>query len=414
MSGNFKNPVVGKSALVLAFDTPSPVDYGGIYDVVSRAKVLRGLGYGVDYVGVAVDSQRLTSWGTNAPVRSDDPFRHIYVLPGKGATRFLLALRPTSALRRKVPIPTELRAYLAAQRYDVILIDHIKMIPFAQQILSELDGDVRLRMHNDEAQYYASLAQRERNRLRAGALWLESVKYARYQRKVLRSKMLSRIYYISRQDEEQLSRSDARPGVVLPVVANAEDVANGDVQLAAREIDFIYVGNLDLEENLRGVKSALQFLVSNEIPVRIAVVCGRCKMGARQSEVINELMEFGFCNVKFNVSHVELAELYKRAKFFLNFSTGVGGVKTKLIDALARGLVVITNDLGVRGSGLEEACIVASAKSVPQISSALMIDAEYEQLRRASIAALRCYTAYVHSVYEEEFGVDSQRKHVRE
>ena len=219
--------------------------------------------------------------------------------------------------------------------------------------------------------------------------------------------MLSRIYYISRQDEERLSRADVRPGVVLPVVANVEGVANGDKQLVEREIDFIYVGNLDLEENLKGAKSALQFLVSSGIPVRIALICGRCKAGARQAEVLKELQAFPFCNVKFNVAHRELAELYKRSKFFLNFSTGIGGVKTKLIDALAQGVVVITNELGVRGSGLEDACIVASATSVPQISVALTIDAEYEQLRRKSIAALSRYTAYVHSVYEHEFGADS-------
>jgi len=136
------------------------------------------------------------------------------------------------------------------------------------------------------------------------------------------------------------------------------------------------------------------------------LVCGRCTETERQKVVVEDLAGFSFCEVKFNIPRPELYDLYRKAKFFLNFSTAMGGVKTKLIDALAQGLVVITNELGVRGSGLEEACIIASKTTIPLISSALVVEAEYEQLRAASTAALGRYAMHVRSIYESEFGSD--------
>ena len=161
---------------------------------------------------------------------------------------------------------------------------------------------------------------------------------------------------------------------------------------------------MELEENLEGVKSALEFLQANEVPVKTALVCGRCKGIARQNAVLKELGPFPFCDARFNVPQAELRSLYLQAKFFLNFSVGTGGVKTKLIDALAQGIVVITNELGARGSGLEGACVIASKATISVISAALTGEAEYERLRAVSIEALREYAKQTRLVYESEFG----------
>lgn len=403
MSNVLSNAKNCKSALVLSFDTPSPADYGGIYDVVSRANALREQGFVVDYVGVAVDKRRLSKWKVDAD-QPHEPFRRVYVLCGRSAARYLITLTPASAKRRNVPISVEIRDYLTTQKYSVVLVDHIKMVPFAQRILPELDGDIRLRMHNDEAQYYASLARNERNLVRAGALWLESVKYSRYQRKVLNHALFSRVYFISQEDQSRLSNGDNRLGCVLPVVANFRESLNNNASFSGRTIDCLYVGNLDLQENINGVKSALQYLQSNDVPVRTVQICGRCNSIKRQHQILAELKVFKFCDVKFNVSPIELNLLYQHAKFFLNFSMGFGGVKTKLIEALAQGLVVITNEFGVRGSGLEEACIIASKSTAKLISVALTVESKYEQLRKTSARELSSYESRVRAVYKMEFG----------
>ncbi len=400
-----KPPAASKAILILSFDTPWPVDYGGIYDVIGRAHEFQRAGYAVDYVGVTLDTRRLKDYSIgHAEPRS--PFRRVYILRGYLRPWSVLTTTPASASARNVDIPLELRNYLLSQTYAFVLVDHIKMVPFAGTISRALNMDYRLRMHNDEVEYYASVARRETRRLRAATLWLESLKYRFYQKKVLRRKLFSCVYYISPRDMQKFFGISEARQAVLPVVADFSLGRLRPVDDALGAIDFLYVANLELEENVQGLLCALQFLHSNGIQRHSLLVCGRCRSAERRTAIVKTFAFHEFCEIRFNVSPAELDAAYAKAKFFLNFAVSSGGIKTKLIDALARGIVVITNELGIQGSGLDAACIIASRSTAPVIQKALTNRTEYQKLKAQVTDALREYEEFVRSTYKNEFAIE--------
>lgn len=399
---NIENAREGRSALIIGFDTPAPVDYGGIYDVMSRAKNLRNLGFSIDYIGVTVDNGRFGKWQRDEG-RTKEIFRKCVVLKGKKTFRSILSSIPASALIRRVDIPNDIRMHVRQANYSMVIVDHIKMVPFAMELLAGRCRDLRLRLHNDEAEYYSSVASREKNKLKAFIQRLESWKYRKFQQEVLRCSKFSRFYFISERDRTRMIDREDKRYRILPVAPEFERNSEWQNSPSVQDNSFLFVGNLELRENVLGLRAALSFLSTYRIQGNSVLVCGRCRDEATQLKIQKEVSDLVSCRFMFNASDEELRVAYRSARFFLNFSVSVGGVKTKLIDALSNDLVVITNLEGVQGSGLDDACLMASPKTASIISAALSSDAEYERIRTDLQQAVRSYVRMTQIAYKEEF-----------
>lgn len=121
-----------------------------------------------------------------------------------------------------------------------------------------------------------------------------------------------------------------------------------------RSTDFLYVGNMDLDDNFLSIIKIREFLDRNDFTSYNLKIVGKCTSEKRKKDVSGIFSNIQNADFQFNVNSDELREVYKTSKFFLNFSSNASGVKTKLIEALSFGIPIISNREGAEGSNLED------------------------------------------------------------
>lgn len=398
--------------LLVCFDTPFPVNYGGVYDVVARARYLQETGYQIDLLCCYRDPNRLREMRRQERESANPLFRSIFAIPEKLNLISLLRGAPLSVAIRDVLIPSAVARALRRASYRFVLVEHLKLFSLAMRLSPIVSSDFRLRMHNDEHDYYRSLGQKSRAGLRKIFLLSESILYRRYQKSALSSQLFSTVYFISTTEMQRLSAEVCGTFRHLPVYFRKSKSPKARSQICsdslARTIDFLYVGNLNLDDNVQAVVNAMRFLDSRLARPTQVVICGRCDSTDRQGRVFRTIAVTIPCEIKFNVTRESLDTYYSTSKCFLNFSTNSGGVKTKLIEALEHGLLVISDSNGLNGSGLDSCCLAADATGASQLERLITSPDFYEQQRQLLLRNFQVAATATASAYAEAFAPSTE------
>ena len=389
------------SILVLMFDTPVPVDYGGVYDVMTRLQVLKRLDYKLKLICVAREQDRLNYLNSHLPDLVPSLFSEIHVLPPRSFIRSAISCLPFSASIRKIHIPHQLLESISQSHYDFVLVEHLKMAALAKILKPWIKSNFYLRMHNDEALFYLNLSRESRRWPQKFIFFIESFKYRFFQYAILRGNVFSRIFFISSKDLHDLNSLCGNKGSLLPITF---DLKSGQTIDAKKDIDFLYVGNLDSDDNVNALQFALNHLATNELKNASIMICGRCRTESKQFYLQKLVAKFPKIRMEFNVSPERLELIYQSTKFFLNFSNNSGGVKSKLADALSNDLAILTNEHGVAGSGLDDFCIhVNDEKGIEKIRQLLTHDEMYRNYIANRRSDLNEFSIRTLEIYKNSF-----------
>lgn len=388
--------------LVLMFDTPVPVDYGGVYDVMARLQVLKTMGYELQLLCTAREVDRLEYLASHRTQLVPALFSNIHVLQSgcffSAASSFL----PFSVSIRKVSLPASLLNEISHHQYDFVLVEHLKMAGLAQSLKPFLRCDFYLRMHNDESQFYLNLSRETNNLVKKIFFLIEGLKYHYYQRAILRGDMFSRVFFISSKDFVKIGAHCDERAFLLPIAFDL--ISAIEKRNLPKTIDFLYVGNLESDDNINALQLALEYLHIRGLQSACIMVCGRCRDVSRQQHIQKMVSSWPQLKLEFNVISERLASHYNTTKIFLNFSANSGGVKTKLVDAISHDLVILTNDAGVAGSGLDEFCIhVKEEDSAIKLRQLLESAEAYSEYLAARRARLNAFLAAVRQSYLSGF-----------
>jgi glycosyltransferase involved in cell wall biosynthesis len=251
---------------------------------------------------------------------------------------------------RSAAMETRLREALEGQHVDVVHVE-LATSPYAEFVASIAEGPCRVVLdeHNIESELLLEHCSNRSFGVLTPIAFVEALRTRAFERDTANGVDL--VFLISDEDRDMIERMTsggvARTCVVPPVVELEHGTAarpTGSVRGGARPT-LTFVGQMSWLPN----EEAMRFFADEVMPCllaggtdpRVVVV------GGGASPALKEHLEAAGIEVLGYVR--DLAEVYRVTDVFIApFTTG-GGVRIKLIDAMAAGLPVVTTPAGAKG-----------------------------------------------------------------
>lgn len=324
-----------KTLHIICHDVPWPPDYGGVVDLFYKLKYLHEAGVSIKL--------HCFDYGRG---RHDELNRYCeevnYYERQKGLKAVSVRL-PYIVKSRENNLLLE---NLLKDDHPV-LMEGIHCTAFLRNLL-EQERKVFLRLHNVEFLYYSQLFRREKNLFKKFYFLNESMFLRQYERKlpdelpVIAVSPDDAMFYKEELDKENT--------IYLPVFIPWQEVRSpegiGDYCL--------YHGNLSVSENEKAAIWLLEkvFSLAN-VPLIIT--------GKNPSQrLIRKVEKNKKAKLIANPPESEMNKLISGAQVHVLPSFNQTGIKLKLINALYNGRHCIVNEAAVEGTGLQDACHIAS------------------------------------------------------
>lgn len=316
---------------VISFDVPYPANYGGVIDVFYRIKALSEAGVKV----------------------------HLHCFEyGRGHAEVLDRCHEVKYYKRDTSFWKQLSRdpyVVASRRSEALIKDLLKDdYPILCEGLhttailndSRLGGrKVFVRAHNVEHDYYRLLADSESTFWKRWFYRMEARKLRRYE-PIL--KKAAGIFAITRQDADYFNQHYGK-AVLVPGFSALSRVCSE----TGRGDYVLYHGNLSVAEN----KKAAQWLVENvfsELDVPCVVA------GLNPPDSLRKLCSrYPHVRLKANLHDAEMMDLIRNAQVNVMVTDQPTGLKLKLMNALYNGRFCLVNDDMVRGTSLDQLCVLA-------------------------------------------------------
>jgi len=316
---------------IIAFNVPYPANYGGVIDVFYRIKALVEAGikvhlhcfkYGRSEADILNRCYEVKYYQRDTSLR-----RQFQREP------YIVASRRSEALVRN----------LLKDNYPILCEGlHTTAVMNDPRLK---DRDIYVRAHNIEHDYYRLLAESESKLWKRRFYKMEAKKLERYEAVLEKAKM---IFAITEKDAayfiEKYGHTMLLPGFNA-VSKVCSEKGRGDYVL--------YHGNLSVAEN----KKAAEWLIDNvfgEINIPCVVA------GLDPSNDLRELCDrYPHVTLKANPDDAEMMDLLRNAQINVLVTDQPTGLKLKLLNALYNGRFCLVNDDMVRGTSLENLCVVA-------------------------------------------------------
>jgi len=323
--------VEDKHLHIVCLDVPYPVDYGGVFDLFHKIRLLHA-------AGIRIHLHCFEYGRGHQPVLDNYCVEVNYYTRHEGHKGF----------SHKLP-------YIVCSRSNSQLLD--RLLEDDYPILLEgvhctyLLNDERfnsrrivLRLHNVEYQYYRRLYHTEKSIWKKMYYLHESNLLRSYERRIATK---VKILTVSAKDS-QLYRDEfgAADVGMLPVFLPYKEVHTRE----GTGCFCLYHGNLSVAENEEAITWLLKKVFhSLELPL---IVSGK-QPSSRLTRIIQQYPHT--CLIA-DPSEEELQDLIAKAQVHILPSLNCTGVKLKLLNALFNGRHCIVNSEAVEGTGLEQLC----------------------------------------------------------
>lgn len=349
--------MLGKELNVIAFDVPSPPNYGGVVDIYYKLLALHKEGVEIHLHcyqygrGSAADLKKICKTVTYYPRRT---FRN----PFYGKLPYIVATRNTKAMienlnKNDFPILFE-GLHCCYYLTHETLKDRVKIV----------------RTHNIEHDYYKNLEMVETSFFKKYFFRLESERLKKFENNL---KYASVVAAISPNDYKYFQKQ-YKNAVYLPAFHPNTEVTSK----TGKGKYMLYHGNLGVGEN----DEAALFLVKNVLSKLSypAIIAGNNPSVALKTEI----EKYAHITLKDKVKSNEILSLIKNAHINVLPTFQSTGIKLKLINSLFIGRHCIVNDKMIKNTGLETLCVKANKpedfiKAINKVWAKEFTDSEVEK-----------------------------------
>ena len=342
-----------KNINIVSFDIPYPPNYGGIIDVFYKIKALKNEGVNVhlhcfEYgKGEKWQLEKLCK-SVNYYNRNTSFYKHLSCVP------YIINSRKSN----------ELVENLLKNDYT-ILMEGFHTCALLND--KRLDGRTRIyRESNIEHKYYFHLFKSEKKIFKKLFYLLESLKLKNYEKFLKKSDLF---LLVSKEDEKYYKNKFQNKKVVyLPSFHENEEVESilgfGDYVL--------YHGNLSVSENIL----ATEYLIDTfkNIPQKLVIA------GLNPSDDLKSKIS-KYSNIKLVASpnQGEINNLIKNAQINLMVTFQATGLKLKLLNVLFKGRHCLVNSKMLKGTDLNDLCIVQNSKEDFRKSIEQLMNKEFSE-----------------------------------
>lgn len=343
-----------KEIHIVSFDYPFPADYGGVVDVFSKIKALHGLGIKIHLHCI-----------TNRKLKKEDEIHNyihkLYIYTKKSNSSTFFSLLPVSVSSR---FNKELIRNLTKKEIP-ILFEGLQTTGIINN-LNLPKSKLFLRLHNNEKNYYKGISKSENNILKKLIYRLESIKYKRYQKKILPK--FQTVFTLSKTEDKEV-KSKFGNSIYTSVFHGNNEVKT----FSSKGSYCLYHGDLRISDNIQ----AVLFLISifKELPnYKLIIASGRGKEFMESKIKHHSNIKFQFIN-----SNEELNQLLEKAHINTLVSFQKSGTKLKLFNALYNSRFCIINNNITDDENLLKLCTVCKTKEEFKENIVKLFQSEYQE-----------------------------------
>lgn len=276
--------------------------------------------------------------------------------------RSLLGGHPLSVWRNMPPEFLALAPTLDDAVFDMTYVDHWLMWPLASRVQSK--GRVIVLLHNAEHLIFARASATYSSFLSRTALKIESRRAAKYLAIIGRE--ADELHFVSEADEHEVLKLEGVTAITRVFRPWVPDV-RGD--FGTFGVNVLFVGTMSWLPNLEGVAWYIR-AVAPRLPSGFMthIVGGGtdiAKLPKRENIKVHGWVE-------------DLDFIYKSACVFVAPVLSGSGIKMKILNALTRGIPVVTTSLGVEGFPVEWGEAIAVADTPEGFAEAICSIAQSE------------------------------------
>jgi glycosyltransferase involved in cell wall biosynthesis len=281
--------------------------------------------------------------------------------------RSYIAGVPLSILRnRSARFAALVRDQLDGRPYDAVFADSWLM---AQYVPPGFKGLRTLHQHNAEFVMWQREASLEPDPFRRMLVRREGARVRRYETSILHR--FDVVFAVSEPDRRALQGlgTGAKRIELLPNVAEPGLLERPALARDIAEPVILYLGTLSWQPNARGLRHFLRHSfprVRDALPHASLIVAGK---GAPPDLVRLARRAPG---VELVGAFDDPESLYRRARAFVEVARGGSGTRVKVLNALARGLPVVTTSDGAEGIGVRPGEHALVGSSSEELSDALV------------------------------------------
>jgi len=325
-----------RSLHIVAFDVPSPPDYGGAIDVYYKIKALAAAGMEI-YLHCFAYGDRKDAPDLEAICKQ------VFYYPRRTGLRGLSMTKPYIVSSRKCPALLRNLKEIDAP----ILFEGLHTTYYLSH-KALADRFKIVRTHNIEHDYYRQLYKKGKGFIKRSYFLRESKKLKRYEAKLENAQVLMPL---SMADDEYFA--EAFPDVQHVYLPPFHAYDRPEIK-TGRGGYCLYHGNLAHPENIE----AVNFLLTNVAPkVKLPFIIAGRNPSPKMEALCGKVHR---CELISNPTAEEMTELVKNAQIIVLPTFQISGMKLKLLDSLYAGRHVLVNDQMLHGTGLQDICHIAN------------------------------------------------------
>ena len=326
-----------KRILVVANDSPYPLNYATAHDTWGHIQSLKNLGFKVDLV-VTVNS---------LPPEEDirvlsTAGGHVSIVERQRNWKAAVGVLPFQIRSRK-----GLETIRLEEEYEAVVLESEHVAAILKNPSLRAKRSI-LRLNNNEARFFSELSKSSRNLFLKAFHRVEAAKYRWLSPAIMSS--CNALWFVSDYEmKEHLKKHPNHSGKSFFVPPRVEVDAMRRRSLQGQTV--LFIGTLAFANNVRAVEwyvSRIHPSLCN-IPGYSFVVAGNTRGGSNGA--IAKLAR-SHARVSLHENPKDLESLYGNAAVFINPVFRGSGLKIKNIDAIRAGVPVVTTSIGVEGSGL--------------------------------------------------------------
>ena len=246
----------------------------------------------------------------------------------------------------------KLIALLEKQKFDIVQFEGLAMAPYLPLLSRSFKGSVIFRPHNAEFMIWHMLAKTEKNLFKKIYFLLLSRQIKKYEKKT--SAKFGALLPISQEDQYIFQQWNPKARMlVLPFGENLSIVKTKTNATFSKTPVLLFLGALDWQPNLQG----LTWFLRKAWPVLTKDFPGiRIKIAGRNPDEKFVRFIHKTINQRKSASGIDfLGEIDTTESFYLNGALFVvpllagGGIRIKILEAMARKCAVISTSIGAAG-----------------------------------------------------------------
>ena len=334
--------------LFLTTRFPYPPDDGGKIDTLTNIKILsRNYGVFLFYIGNKDEKEKELEKHTN--------LQGLYNYT-KDTKNNLIGIFIN--LFRKVPytiskyhdynIYKKIEGIIKEKNIDIVFIDHLHMA-FYGKLIKEKFNRIKLILREQNAEYifWKRIFKEEKNIIKKFIFWGQSLKILNYEREI--TNIFDKCFMISPIDQLNLLKINLNTKTVA--ISTAMNIKKYQLSQIVNTVphSMIYVGNFSWLPNLQGL---LWFL--REVWPEIIEEFSDAKIFVVGKNPSDEIIRFKGENVIVTGYVNNVKPWIEKAEIFLVPLFSGGGIRIKILEAMAMGKPTVSTSIGAEGIGVSD------------------------------------------------------------